>query len=121
VEAQVVQLADGTGGEHVTAGLRSGEDASFDDDHVMATGSEPRGGSTTSWASSDDQDVGDGSGAGEGDDQGSASGAWPSAGVVPTTKVSSSCSATLSKVMEPSSKPTQAGASGLHHFSYSSR
>lgn len=76
-ETQVVQLADGPGREDVTAGLRSWEDATFDDDDVMATGSEPRGGSTSSWTSTDDQDVGDGSGcdAGRSDDQGSASGA----------------------------------------------
>jgi hypothetical protein len=78
-ETEVVQLADGPGGEDVTAGLRSGEDAAFDDDDVMATGSEPRGGSTSSWTATDDQDVGDGSGSGSGagrsGDQGSASGA----------------------------------------------
>ena len=76
-EAEVVQLADGARGEDVTAGLRSGEDATFDDGHVMTAGGEPRCRSTTSWTTSDDQDVGDGSGSGAGgsDDQGSASGA----------------------------------------------
>jgi len=76
-ETEVVQLTYGTGSEDVAAGLRPGEDAALDDDDVMATGSEPRGGSTSSWTATDDQDVGDGSGSGAGrsDDQGSASGA----------------------------------------------
>lgn len=76
-ETEVVQLADGTWGEDVAAGLRSGEDPTFDDDDVVASGGEPRGGSTTRWSAADDQDVSgrSGSGAGGKGDQGSASGA----------------------------------------------
>ncbi len=122
-QAEVVQLAYGTGSEDVAAGFRAREDATLDDDDVMTACSEPRGSSTTRWSATDDEHVGgrSGCGAGRSGDQGSASGAWPSAGFVPTTKVPSSWSATLSKVIEPSSRPTHAGASGLHHFSYSSR
>ena len=119
---QAVECGNGPGGERVAARLRSRERPTFEHHHVRTVLGEATSHGRTGRAGADDEDVGGVVHVGEPRARSAAmaQGALPALGSSPTPMEPSIMSPVLAMVMEPSSMPNQAGASGLHQVSYSS-
>ena len=117
-----VARRNGSGGERVAARLRTWERPTFEHHHGGPVLGQAARHGCTGGAGADDEDVGDVVHVGEprARSAATAQGALPSTGAVPTPMEPSIMSLVLAMVIEPSSMPSQAGASGLHQVSYSS-